>query len=795
MMNDLRYTFRTLIKTPGFTAVAILTLALGIGANTAIFSVVNAVLLRPLPYQEPGQLIRLWQSRRLPPAPHGPVSPPAFADWRRENHSFERLAAFCGGHANLTGDAEPARLESLRVSADFFAALRVTPQFGRAFLPGEDRAGAGRVAVLSDALWRRRFAADPKAVGRTLTLDNESYAVVGVLPAQFRFAGDAQVFLPLTFNGDEGANRGAHFLSVVGRLKPGVSLAQASTELTALAGRLGQEYAEDKDWSVALLPMQEEVVGAMRTPLFILLGAVAFVLLIACANVANLLLTKASARQKEIAIRAALGANRTRIIRQLLVESVTLSLGGGVLGWLFAYWGLDLLRYVAADHLPRAQEVGLDARVLGFTLLVSALTGIVFGLAPAWQAARLDMNERLKEGGRGAASERRNHTRGLLVISEVALSLVLLIGAGLLLKSLASLRAVDPGFRPGNVLTLQLSLPETRYARNEQRGAFVAEAVRRLEALPGVRAAGAASSLPLSGGMNSYSFEIEGGGAPAGEHLSAEQDSVTPNYFAALGMTLVRGRLFTAQDRASAQPVVVINETVARRFFPNQDPLGRRITIAGPDPGAIVGIVRDVKQYALDRESPPHIYSPQSQKPDTDVTLFVRADGPPMNLASAARAAILGVDHDQPVSEVQPLERVLNDSVAQRRLTLWLLGAFALVALLLAAVGIYGVVAYSVARRTPEIGIRLALGAQRSDVLAMVFKQGMALTLIGIALGLAGAFALTRFLSTLLFGVAAADPATFALVSLALAVVASLACLIPARRATKVDPLAALRRE
>jgi putative ABC transport system permease protein len=814
--QDLRYGARMLFKNPGFTLIAVITLSLGIGANSAIFSVVNSVLLREAPYREPRRLVMVWSDRPQFQARTGmtefPVSAADFTDWRDQNQGFEQIAAFHSQALNLTGFGEPEVLGAVRASVNLFALLGVEPRRGRVFLPEEDQAGANRVVILSDGLWQRRFGSDPKVIGQTISLNNEPYTVVGVmppdfqfprkadLPAGFGFPSEVHLYAPLALTPEQRNNRGRHYLAVIARLKPQTSFDQAQAEMVGIAGRLERQYPDlNRNKSVRLVGFHQQVVGKARFGLLTLLGAVGFVLLIACANVANLLLARGAARQKEIAIRTALGAGRWRVIRQLLTESLLLAASAGALAMLLAVWGVDLLRMILPDNLPRADEIGVDFRVFGFTLVITLLTGILFGLIPALQASRTDINETLKEGGRSSGGSGHNRFRGLLVVSEVALALVLLVGAGLMMRSFVLLMSVDPGLDPQNVLTMDIRLLRGKYQPSQQ-VAFFRQLLERLRALPGVHSAGAVYPLPLSGMEEGTGFGIEGQPPPApGERRNAGPRWVSPDYFKTLKIQLLKGRVFTEGDGGDSPPVLIINEAMARQYWPNEDPVGRRVSFNSRDNQPvwreIVGVVKDVRHTALDTESKPQMYFPFTQFPSSFMTLVARTDGDPLSFVAAMRGQVQAIDRDQPVSNIHTMEELLARSVSQRRFNLLLLAFFAGVALLLAAVGIYGVMSYSVEQRTHEIGVRMALGARTADVMRLLIGHGMKLVATGVAIGLAGAFALTRLISTLLFGVRANDPLTFAVIALSLALVSLAACWIPARRATKVDPLVALRRE
>jgi putative ABC transport system permease protein len=809
LFQDMRYGLRMLVKNPGFTLVAVLALSLGIGANTAIFSVVNAVLLRPLPFENSERIMQVWATNVKRGVNSNPASYLNFKDWREQGQNFEAMAAYSDASVAFTYADVPEQIDGTGATADLFKVLAAKPLLGRTFQPEDERAGGSHVVVLGYGLWQRRFNADPNIVGKQVKFDGESTTVIGVMPEGFRFPvdriGDAEFYIPLDPEQDYNKERGANYLRVVGRLKPGVNIEQAQSEMTAIGQRLEQQYPNNNAGrGVRLVSLYEQTVGRIRPALLILLGAVGFVLLIACANVANLLLARASSRQKEIAIRTALGASRVRVISQLLTESLLLSVVGGTLGLIIAFWGVDLLAASIPSDIPRIKEMGLDLRVLGFTAAVSILTGIVFGLVPALQASKPDLTEALKEGGRGSTEGlRRNRTRSLLVVSEVALSLVLLIGAGLLIKSFVYLINVKPGFDPEHVMTAGLALPPVKYGESEQQAAFFHQVLEKVGTLPGVESAAVITPLPLSGSMMQNIISIEGRPKPApGERLITSTRLVSPDYLRAMSIPLIRGRGFTEQDKTGAPRVFLINETLARQYFPGEDPIGKRISVSvratqdkKDEVGEIVGIVGDVKHQSLDKEAGPECYIPYLQIPDPYMTLVVRTKAEPAGMAGALRTAIQQVDPEEPVFDIATMNQIMARSIATRRFNMLLLGIFAALALILAGVGIFGVMNYSVTQRVHEIGIRMALGAQTSDVLKMVIGQGMLFTLLGVGLGLLAAFALTRLMSGLLVGVSATDPVTFAGVSLLLIVVAFIACYIPARRATRVDPMIALRYE
>jgi len=804
--QDVRYGLRSLAKNPGFTAVAVLALALGIGANSAIFSVVNAILLRPLPYKDPDRLVMVWEDRSKNGYPRDTPAAGNFHDWREQNQVFEGMAAVANQSFNLTGSGEPERVDGRRVSANLFQLLGVEPLHGRRFLPEEDQPGAGRVVVLSHGLWQRRFGSDPQVLGSQLTLDGESHTVVGVMPADFRFPSpEDQMWVPIAFNSQEAANRGRHFLQVYARLKPGVGLEQARAEMDTIAARLQQQYPNSNtNVGAAVVPLHEQLVGDIRPALLLLLGAVGFVLLVACANVANLLLARAAARQKEIALRLALGASRARLLRQFLTESLLLALLGGASGLLLALWGVNLLRSFIPESVSQASTVSVDSSVLAFTLLVSVLTGLVFGLAPASQTSGFNLNETLKEGGRDSAAGRRGgRVRSLLVVAEVAVSLVLLIGAGLLINSFLRLRGVDPGFRTDNLLTMKVVLPKTKYPDHARRSAFYTELLGRVAALPGVNSAAVTTNLPLTFKGNSMGVSIEGRPDPGpGQRPSVVTRVVSPDYFRTMGIGLLQGRQFGRDDRADTTSVAVVSETLARRFWPGEDPLGKRLTpgpatSTNPDDWiTVVGVARDVRQFELDADPKPQMYLSYEQAgffEPGDLVVSTAVD--PLGLAGAVRQAVWQVDRDQPVSDVRTMSDILSASLARQRFSTLLLALFAAVALALAAVGVYGVMSYTVARRTHEIGIRMALGARQRDVLRLAVGQALRLVAAGVAVGLAGALLLTRVMASQLYGVSATDPVTLVTITLVLVCVALLASYVPARRAARVDPLIALRYE
>jgi putative ABC transport system permease protein len=796
LLRDIRYGVRGLLKRPGFTAIALVALALGIGANTAIFTLVNAVLLRPLPFAEPDRLVWVWGNIRNG-GNRASVSPLDFLDYRQQNNTFEEFAASFSVRLNYTGGGEPERLEGSAVTGNYFQALGAKPAFGRTFLLENEKPGNDQVAVLSYSLWQKRFAGDPAIINKTITLDGKSFAVLGVMPPDFSMPRAADVWVPMNFDIHPGMKqRKAHFLRPIGRLKAGVTMAQAQADTDAIARRLEEQYPESNSgWNLRLVSLREQLVGNTRPTLFILFGAVGFVLLIACANVANLLLVRAAGRQKEIAVRTALGAGRWRIVRQMITESVLLSLAGGALGTLLAFWGVELLVALSAESLPSTAQVRIDATVLGFTLLVSVLTGVLFGLAPAVRTMKLNLSESLKEGGRGGSEgAHRNRTRSVLVVLESAVAVVLLIGAGLLVRSLWLLQDTSPGFDARNVLTMGVNLPGEKYDAPEKSARFFSELESRVGGLPGVEAVGLVSELPLSGQLNDMPYTVEGR-PPVSIDQAYDDDfrRVNTNYFKAVGIPFLRGRNFTEQEVREGAKVVIISDLLARQVFPDEEPLGKRLIMAlGNTAFEIIGIVGDIRHRALESNPAAAMYMPAYEG---SMNVVIRSKGDPVSLAAAVRKEVLQIDPNQPVADVRTMEQWLERAVAGPRYRTTLLGLFALVALALASTGIYGVMSYSVSQRTHEIGVRMALGARRLDVMRLVVRQGMTLVIVGVALGLAGAFALTRLMASLLFGVTAKDPFTFVAVSALLTLVAFVACYLPARRATKVDPLVALRYE
>jgi putative ABC transport system permease protein len=820
-IQDLRFGVRMLVKNPGFTLIAVLTLALGIGANTAIFTVVNAVLLQPLPYPEAQQLALISENFSQRNLNQISVSAPEYLDYRNRSRSFAQVAAYRRQSFTLTGAGEAELMQGAVCSTNLFDALGIKPALGRAFLSGEDQPGYNQVVVLSHGLWQRRFGADPRVVGQKLTLNNNVVEVVGVAPPGFQFPPPTEIWSPIAFTNELlGQRLGPRNLRVLARLKPENSLQSAQAEMNTLARNLQEQYPEaypaSMGWSVTVTSLREQVVGGVQTALWTLLGAVGFVLLIACANVANLLLARAAAREREVAIRAALGAGRLRIVRQLLTESVTLACAGGLLGALIAWQGVKALLTLNPDVLPTTAAVGIDATVMAFTTLVSLLTGVGFGLAPALRAAKIDLSGAMKERGSGGGIRRYGLRNGLVVL-EVALSLVLVVGAGLLVRSFLQVRAINPGFEAENILTMRIALPQTKYPEQQQVANFYKEVLERVKTTPGVEEAGLIAGLPLSGSSSSWGFTTEAKPQPTLEEiLQATYRVVSPGYFDALRIPLRRGRDITDADNESAPGVVIINETLARRYWPNEDALGKRIKLGSPEPQrawdglwlTIIGVVGDVRAVGLENEATPEMYLPYLQNPwrgmpnrpymtlvGRTMSLAVRGAAASANLTTAIRQAIAAVDKDQPVAAVGTLESLLASSLAQRRFNLSLLSLFATVALALAAIGLYGVMSYGVSQRTQEIGLRMAMGAEARDVQRLVIGQGMKLALAGVLIGLGGAIALTRLLSTLLFAMSATDPLTFGVVALLFIGVALAACWIPARRATKVDPLTALRHD
>ncbi len=804
--QDLRYGTRMLRKNPGFTAVALLILALGIGANTAIFSVVNTVLLRPLPYKDPDRLVMVEGHNPMRESQTS-VSPGDFADWQTRNTVFDQLAASTDEVYTLTGAGEPEAIVGYHFAAGLFQVLGVNAELGRTFLPEEDRPGNDQSVVLSHRLWRRRLGGDPKIVGRAITLNDKPYTVVGVMPPAFGEQQNVELWTPLALEPKSMSDHQFRFLHVVARLKRGVTLQQAQSEMSAIARDIERQHPDtNARQGVRVVSLRQQYVGDVRQALLVMLGVVGLVLLIACANVANLLLARAAARQKEVAIRLALGASRLRLIRQFLTESTLLSSLGGALGLLLAHWSINPLLALFPNHIenlsiPKVEAIHIDARVLGFTLLVALVAGVLFGLAAALQASHTDLNESLKETGRNSTiGVRGGRLRSLLVVSEVALTLALLIGAGLLIKSFVRLSRGDLGFNPKGVLTMYTFLSPSRYGNRDRREAFVEGVLQRVGRLPGVQAVGAIDFLPLSGFQRTVAFNVEGRPLPApGEEIRADYRAVAKEYFRTMGIRLLQGRDFTERDRDGAPQVAIINESLAHHLFgANDRALGHRLNLgseAKPDWCEIVGIVSDVKSFGLDRQTHDEIYRPYAQSSTPLMAFTVRTSSDPLSLANIVRNEIWSVDKDQPVDKVLSMGQLAAESLALRRVSMLFVGGLACLAVILAAIGVYGVTAYSVGQRTHEIGIRMALGAQERNVLVMVMKQGMRLALYGVGLGLLIAIALTRLLAGLLYGVSATDPWTFLAVALMLTSVVGLSCYLPARRATKVDPAIALRYE
>ncbi|HTV55869.1 MAG TPA: ABC transporter permease [Terriglobia bacterium] len=805
ILQDLRFALRIFAKNPAFTVIAIITLALGIGANTAIFSVVNSVLLQPLPYKNPHQLVtisEIWQHEE------DPIAPADFLDIQKQNHAFQAMAAYESASFNLTAHQRAERVDGAIISTDLFGLLGVQPILGRGFTSQDGEPGAARVVVLSDRFWKEEFAGSPDVLGKKLLMNDEVFTIAGIMPASFQFPAGAELWAPPRFvvpehplrpNEDPRGLRGSHYFHTVARLKPGMTVAQATADLDALCHRIGKRYPNGEiNDGVMIQTLHKAMAGNSRTAILLLFGAVGLVLLIACANVANLELAHASGRQKEMAVRMAFGAGKLRIARQLLTEGVILGLLGGGAGLLIAAWGVGPLATLVPKDIQNLAPPSLDHEVLVFTLLVSVLAGIVFGLAPALQGSKANLNEALKESSRSASEGRsHHHLRNTLVVSQVALALILLIGAGLLVKSLAKLARLREGFDPENVLTARLTLSQGAYGQPQQRVNFVNRMLANVRSLPGVHSAAVIAQLPLTPGNHARGIDIEGHPEAGDAGYSPEYNVVSPDYFRAMRIPLIAGRLFATTDSAIAAKAVIINQTLARQFWPNQDAVGERISFAGPKGPwcEIVGVVGDVKQHALWRPPAPMVYVPYAQDPWTFMSLVVRSNYKPEALASSVRQAVLNADKNEPLFDVRTMRQVVSLSTRARRFNTLLLALFAALALVLATVGIYGVISYSVSQRTPEIGIRMALGAQRKDVLQLVVAEGLALTLTGAAIGVVGALSLTRLMRSVLYEVKPSDPATFVLVSLLLIGVATVASYLPARRATKVDPVEALRHE
>jgi putative ABC transport system permease protein len=803
LFSDFRYAIRNLIKRPGFTAIAVITLAIGIGANSAIFSAINALLLKPLPIPNQDRVVAIWDKNPSRGVEHNEVAFANYLDWRAQNHSFDQLALERWWSTNLTGGDMPERIQGFLVTTNFFDVVGVKPAQGRNFLDEENQPGKDGVAIIAHSLWQRRFGSDPAIVNKTITTNGISRTVIGVLPEGFNYPKGAEVYAPIAMTPQLIKSRGSHSFNVIGRLKDGVTLQNAQADIDTITGRLATQYPDTNvGLGATVYSIVADTTRIYSTAMWIMMAAVGFVLLIACANVANLMLARAGSRKKEIALRAALGASRWRIVRQLLVECLIIALIGGAAGIVVAFWGIDLLRSAnpgdAAKYADGWKNFGINYQVLAFTFTLSLLSGLIFGLAPAWQVSKPNVNDALKEGGRqvGAGSHRM---RSLLVVSEIALSLMLLIGAGLFIRSFAALLKSDPGFKPEGVLTANLNLPIAKYKDEPQRAAFYSDLVQRVKTLPGVQSAAAVNYIPLGGSNSSDSFLVEGAPEPkAGQENEGRYRVCTPDYFQTMGISILKGRGFTDQDKVGSLPVAIVNETLARKYWPAGDALGKRIRFYGPLEKApwmqIVGIVQDVK-HELNSPVTPEYYLPHAQDSWNAMVLVARTSVDPGSLSAPIRQQVLAIDKEQPVFDVKTMQEVRALSISIYSIGSATMTIFAIVALLLAAIGIYGVMAFAVSQRTQEIGIRMALGARALDVLKLVLRNGMFLASIGAVIGLAGAFAITRFMSSLLFGVSPTDVLTFASVTAGLLLIALVACYIPARRATKVDPLVALRYE
>ena len=806
MLQDIRYAARKLARTPAFTAIAAFTLALAIGATTAIFSVIDGVLLKPLPFREPERVVRVTNLRG---GNRMPSSTPDFLDFRAQAKSFSSLAGIDNQAMNLTGGSEPERVNAARVSATFWSLLGTAPAVGRGFAPNEDQESAGRVVVLSDGLWKRRFGGDQRIVGKTISLDGNAHTIIGVAPATFSYPERPDVWVPLAFSADDlnPENRGAHWMGIIGRLAPDITADQATAEMVAITRRLEQLYpGENTGLSAAAIPLQEYMVGDVKPALYVMFGAVAFVLLIACANVANLLLVRAASRESEMAVRTALGAGAWRIVRQLVTESVLLAVVGGVAGTMLALWGVDLLLAMAPQGLPRIDEVSVNGTVLLFTAGVTALTGVLFGVFPALHAARANVSGMLKDGMRGSsggvASRRARNT---LVMAEMALAVVLLVGAGLLIRSFSKLMAVDPGFRTERVVTFSISAPDAKYSQYAERRRLVADLVERMKRVPGAQGTAVVTGLPLSNMMmRTWAHLVGTPPDKPSERKVTDVAMATPGYFSTMGIPIVAGRDFSDRDGSGAPVVSIVNQEFVRRYFPNENPIGKRIELGWEQDtattggnmtlgGEIVGVVGNVKRRGLSEEVYPETYASYMQPTFAAFSVVVRSTSDPSSVMAAIRAQVREVDRDLPISELRQLQELVASSVSRPRFYTMLLGVFASIALVLAAVGIYGVISYAVSLRTRELGIRIALGATGRQVSRLVLRQGVSLALAGVVVGAAGAYWLTRLLNKLLFGVTATDTVTYAAVGGLLTAIAALACYIPARRAARVDPLLAMR--
>ena len=807
LRRDLRYAWRMMRGNKGFTVVAVISLALGIGANSAIFSLVNAVLLRPLPFVEPDRLAMVWEDATFAGFPRNTPAPANYVDWKNQNRVFEDMAALTIANFNLTGDSEPEKVEAHMVTANLFQLLGSKPLLGRTFLGEDERPEARKVVILSHRLWQTRFGGEPGIIGTDILLSGDKHTVIGVMPAGFQFLDHyVRLWVPIEMTPEDWSERGSHYLTVIARMKPGVAIEQANADIKTIQAGIARDYPNDAGRMGAdVIPLREQLSGEIRLPLIVLLVAVGFVLLIACANIANLLLARAANRRKEIAIRTALGAGRMRIVRQLLTESVLLAGAGGALGLLFAIWSFEFLQRLIPPDMSLSTKLGIDSAILGYTVLVSVVTGVIFGLAPALQASRINLNEVLKQGGRTTGFDAGgNRLRSAMVVGEVGVALVLLVGAGLLIQTLFRLRSQYSGLRPENILTLRTNLPENKYKEQSKRVAFYDQVLERVSSLPGVASAGYTTTVPLEWKGGTSGFIPEGRLPESALSYDANHRKVSWRYLQTMGIPLQKGRHFNSGDTAQSMPVAIVNETMARQYWPGEDAVGKTFKKGAPNDSTvpwvmIVGVAEDVRQMGLDLPVKAEMYFPYQQ--DAGAPWFaprdlaIRASVDPMSLVAAVRAEIRSVDPDQPVSNIRTMEEILGEESAPRELSMTLLAVFATLALLLAAIGIYGVLSYFVVQSTPEIGIRLAMGAQTRDVVSLVLRRGMTLTLVGVGIGLIGSFFLTRLMSTLLYGVSASDPRTFGVIAVLLTAVALLACYIPARRAARIDPMVALRGE